>query len=173
MSAAQHMEWLSLMEKTRPFLAVGVLHDAFPQGFEKIETQKRQRVRSAYDEWRDAVDEGDPQIDLLHREWVHLVLQELLEYESEVLKASAEISALHYHEPLTGAEVRPDFAVTSGDKVKILIKHYAPDTDLSAPLPHESWAASPTERMTVLCRALNVRVGLITDGEQWAAVSVP
>src|SRR5262249_28366680 len=76
-------------------------------------------------------------------------------------------------EPLTGAEVRPDFAVTSGDKVKILIKHYAPDTDLSAPLPHESWAASPTERMTVLCRALNVRVGLITDGEQWAAVSVP
>jgi hypothetical protein len=100
------MEWLSLVEKTGPFLAVGVLDEVLPQGLEKVETRKRQRVRSAYDEWRDAVDEGDSQIDALHREWVRLVLQELLEYESEVLKTSPEISALHYHEPLTGARLR-------------------------------------------------------------------
>jgi type I restriction-modification system DNA methylase subunit len=173
MSAAQHMEWLSLIERTGPFLAVGVLNEAFPQGLEKVETTKRQRVRSAYDEWRDAVDDSDPQIDALHRQWVRLVLEEVLEYESEVLKASPQIPELRYHEPLTGAEVTPDFAVMSGDKVRILIKQYAPGANLSAPVSDESWAASPTEQMTVLCRALEVHVGLVTNGEQWAAVSAP
>jgi hypothetical protein len=167
------MEWLSLVEKTGPFLAVGVLDEAFPQGVEKVETRKRQRVRSAYDEWRDAVDANDPQIEALHREWIHLVLEELLEYEPDVLKSAVELSALHYHEPLTGAEVKPDVAVMSDEKTRILIKYGAPDTDLSAPIPGEGWAASPIERMTVLCRALNVRVGLITNGERWAVVSVP
>jgi hypothetical protein len=174
MSAAQHIEWLNLVEKTGPFLAVGVLDEAFPQGLEKVETRRRQRVRSAYDEWRDAVDDGDPQLDGLHREWVRLVLEELLEYETSVLKPTADLPAtLTYLEPLTGAEVKPDFAVLSGDKARLLIARYAPDTDLSAPLAGETWAASAIERMTTLCRATGVRVGLITDGEQWTLVSVP
>ena len=174
MSAAQQIEWLNLVEKTGPFLAVGVLDEAFPQGLEKVETRRRQRVRSAYDEWRDAVDEGDPQLGKLHREWVRLVLEELLEYEPNVLKPTAELPAtLIYLELLTGAEVKPDFAVLSGDKARLLITRYAPDTDLSAPLAGETWAASPIERMTTLCRATGVRVGLITDGEQWTLVSVP
>ena len=174
MSAAQHIEWLNLVEKTGPFLAVGVLDEAFPQGLEKVETRRRQRVRSAYDEWRDAVDDGDPQLDGLHREWVRLVLEELLEYEPTVLKPTAELPAtLTYLEPLTGAEVKPDFAVLSGDKARLLVARYAPDTDLSAPLAGETWAASPIERMTTLCRATGVRIGLITDGEQWTLVSVP
>ena len=174
MSAAQHIEWLNLVEKTGPFLAVGVLDEAFPQGLEKIETRRRQRVRSAYDEWRDAVDDGDPQLDKLNREWVRLVLEELLEYEPSVLKPTAELPAtLNYLEPLTGAEVKPDFAVLSGDKARLLVARYAPDTDLSAPLAGQAWAASPIERMIALCRATGVRVGLITDGEQWTLVSVP
>ena len=174
MSAAQNIEWLNLVEKTGPFLAVGVLDEAFPQGLEKVETRKRQRVRSAYDEWRDAVDEADPQLDALHREWVRLVLEELLEYEPGVLKPADQLPAtLTYREPLTGAEVKPDFAVLSGDKARLLIARYSPDSDLSAPMAGETWAASPIERMTMLCRATGVRVGLVTDGEQWTLVSVP
>lgn len=174
MSASQHIEWLNLVEKTGPFLAVGVLDDAFPQGLEKVETRKRQRVRSAYEEWRDAVDKPDPDLDALHREWVRLVLEELLEYEPAVLKPADQLPAtLVYREPLTGAEVKPDFAVLSGDKARLLVARYAPDTALSAPLAGQTWAASPVERMIALCRATGVRVGLITDGEQWTLVSVP
>lgn len=174
MSAAQNIEWLNLVEKTGPFLAVGVLDDAFPQGLEKVETRKRQRVRSAYDEWRDAVDEADPQLDALHREWVRLILEELLEYEPTVLKSADQLPAtLTYREPLTGAEVKPDFAVLSGDKARLLVARYAPDTDLFAPIGGQTWAASPIERMATLCRATGVRVGLISDGEQWTLVSVP
>ena len=174
MSAAQNIDWLNLVEKTGPFLAVGVLDDAFPQGLAKVETRKRQRVRSAYDEWRDAVDEADPQLDALHREWVRLVLEELLEYEPSVLKPADLLPAsIAYREPLSGFEVKPDYAVLSGDKARLLITRYAPDTDLSAPIAGETWAASPIERMTNLCRATGVRVGLVTDGEQWTLVSVP
>jgi hypothetical protein len=174
LSASQHIEWVNLVEKTGPFLAVGVLDEAFPQGLVKVETRKRQRVRSAYDEWRDAVDDADPQLDALHREWVRLVLEELLEFEASVLKSGDTIPAtLTYREPLSGAEVKPDFAVLSGDKARLLIARYAPDSDLSSPLAGETWAASPIERMTNLCRATGVRVGLVTDGEQWTLVSVP
>ena len=174
MSAAQHIDWLNLVEKTGPFLAVGVLDEAFPQGLVKVETRKRQRVRRAYDEWRDAVDEADPQLDALHREWVRLVLEELLEYEPSVLNPTDQLPAtLTYREPLTGVEVKPDFAVLSGDKARLLITRCAPDTDLSAPIAGETWAASPIERMINLCRATDVRVGLVTDGEQWTLVSVP
>ena len=174
MSASQHITWLNLVEKTGPFLAVGVLEDAFPQGLDKVETRKRQRMRSAYDEWRDAVDEEDAQLPALHREWVRLVLEELLEYEPSVLKsADALPTALTYCEPLTGAEVKPHFAVLSGDKPRLLIARYAPDTDLSTPMAGETWSASPIERMTMLCRATGVPVGLVTDGEQWTLLSVP
>jgi hypothetical protein len=174
LSASQHIEWLNLVEKTGAFLAVGVLDEAFPQGLEKVETRKRQRLRSAYEEWRKAVDESDPQLDALHCEWVRLILEELLEYEATVLKSADAIPAsLTYREPLTGAEMKPSFAVLSGDKARLLIARYAPDTDLSAPIADEMWAASPIERMTNLCRATGVSVGLITDGEQWALVSVP
>ena len=174
MSTAQHIEWLNLIEKNGPFLAVGVLEEAFPQGLEKVETRRRQRVRSAYDEWRDAVDSGDSQLDGLHREWVRLVLEELLEYEPSVLKLTSELpAALAYLEPQTGTEVKPDFAVLSGDEARLLIVRYAPDTDLTTPVEGETWAASPIERMITLCRAVGVRIGLITDGEQWTLVSVP
>lgn len=174
LSAAQHIEWLNLVEKTGPFLAVGVLEEAFPQGLEKVETRKRQRVRSAYDEWRDAVDNEDAQLAALHREWTRLILQEVLEFEPTLLKTVDELPAtLIYREPHTGAEVKPDFAVLSGDKARLLITCCSPDTDLSAPMAGESFVASPIERMTMLCRATGVRVGLVTNGERWTTVSVP
>lgn len=174
MSAAQHIEWLNLVEKTGPFLAVGVLDEAFPQGLQKIETRKRQRVRSAYDEWRDAVDNEDAQLAALHREWTRLILEEVLEFEPTVLQATDKLPAtLIYREPLTGAEVKPDFAVLSGDNARLLLTCCSPDTDLSAPMAGESFVASPVEQMTMLCRATGVRVGLVTNGERWTIVSVP
>lgn len=174
MSASQHIDWLNLVEKTGPFLAVGVLEEAFPQGLQKVETPKRQRVRSAYDEWRDAVDGEDAQLAALHREWIRLILLELLEFEPSVLKPTDQLPpTLVYREPLAGAEVKPEFAVLSGDKARLLISSFGPDVDLSAPLAGESWTASPIERMTMLCRATGVRVGLVTNGERWTIVSVP
>jgi hypothetical protein len=174
MSANQHIEWLNLVEKTGPFLAVGVLDEAFPQGLDKVETRRRQRVRSAYDEWRDAVDADDPQLAELHREWVRLILEELLDYDASVLKRRDAIPvALTYREPSCGVEIHPDFAAMAGKKPRLLVTVCPPDTDLNAPVAGDAWPDSPIERMIQLCRATGVRLGLVTDGERWSVVCVP
>jgi hypothetical protein len=172
---SERLEWLSLIDVSGPFLAGTVLEDAFPQGLEKVETPRRQRLRAAYEEWRDAVDNADPQLDELHDAWIRMVLQELLEYEDEVLVGPGSLNGkVTYLAPEHGTEISPDFAVQAGDgKYRLLVANYPPDTDLEKPLPTEQWPASPSERMTLLCRANDVRVGLISNGEQWMLINAP
>ena len=69
----KHTEWLSLVEVSGPFLSVTTLEKAFPQGLEAVPTRQRQKLRKAYEEWRVAVDEDDPQLVALHQERVALV----------------------------------------------------------------------------------------------------
>ncbi len=172
---SEQVEWLSLVDISGPFIAATVLEDVFPQGLEKIETPRRQRLRAAYDEWRDAVDEDDPEIGELHAAWIRMVLQEALEYEDEVLIPRDRLDGgLAYRALEHGVEIAPDFAVRGDDgKPRLLIAVHPPETDLEKPLPGDRWPASPLERMTLLCRANDVRAGLVTDGERWTVVNAP
>ncbi|MEZ4474127.1 MAG: hypothetical protein R3F60_25740, partial [bacterium] len=52
-------EWLNLLEVSGPFLAIPVLREVFPQGLEELDSARAKRLRSAYEEWRDAVDGDD------------------------------------------------------------------------------------------------------------------
>lgn len=72
-------EWLSLIEVSGPFLVPRVLEEVFPQGLERVETPVRHRLREAYEEWREAVDTEDSDLEALHRAWTRLVLEECLE----------------------------------------------------------------------------------------------
>ncbi len=171
---SHHTEWLSLVESSGPFLALPVLDAVFPQGIEAIETVDRRRLRSAYDEWREAVDEADPQLEALHCEWVRLVLEELLEYDSEVLKSRGDLDAsLSYTSAEHGVTIAPDWAVLADGKARLLVMVHPPGTGLESPLVGDGWPASAIERMTLLCRATGVRLGLVTDGERWALVNAP
>lgn len=172
---SEQVEWLSLVDISGPLLATSVLEDVFPQGLEKVETPRRQRLRAAYDEWRDAVDEDDLELDDLHAVWTRMVLQEALEYEDEVLATRDSLNGeLMYRAPEHGVEIGPDFAVRGDDgKPRLLVAIHPPETDLEKPLRGDRWPASPAERMTLLCRANDVRIGLVTNGEQWMLVNAP
>lgn len=172
---SEQVEWLSLVDISGPFLATSVLEGVFPQGLEKVETPRRQRLCAAYDEWRDAVDEDDPDLDDLHAVWTRMVLQEALEYEDGVLATRKDLNGeLIYRAPEHGVEIGPDFAVRGDDgKPRLLVSVHPPETDLEKPLQGHHWPASPAERMTLLCRANDVRVGLVTNGEQWMLVNAP
>lgn len=172
---SEQVEWLSLVDVSGPLLATSVLEDVFPQGLEKVETPRRQRLRAAYDEWRDAVDEDDLELDELHTIWTRMVLQEALEYEDEVLATRDSLNGeLMYRAPEHGVEIGPDFAVRGDDgKPRLLVAIHPPETDLEKPLRGDHWPASPAERMTLLCRANDVRIGLVTNGEQWMLVNAP
>jgi hypothetical protein len=174
MSAAQHIEWLRLIEYSGPFLAVGVLDEVFPQDLESVETTRRQRVIKAYEEWGEAVEVGDPLLKELHHEWINLILNEILEYDTSILKTGKDIpSTLTYRESMSGTEIKPDYAVVSVEKTHLLISCYSPGTNMNNPIPGESWAASPVERMINLCKATGVRVGLVTNGDDWSLISIP
>jgi hypothetical protein len=173
---SRHTEWLSLVEVSGPFLAVPVLERAFPQGLDIVETPRRQRLRAAYEEWCDAVEEEDPLLPDLHREWVRLVFMELLEYDRSTLKTDAETAEKYtVTSPERTEAFRPDWLIVSPSdgKPRLFVSIQPPGTDLDKVRKGDRWPASLLERMTSLCRAHGVRLGLITDGERWMLVNAP
>jgi hypothetical protein len=167
----EQTEWLNLVETAGPFLAGTVLQQIFPQGLEKIETPRRQRLRSAYEEWQEAVDETDDQLSDLHAAWVQMVFEEALEFDDEVFISDDKKPA--YSPDGYDVEFSPDHVLRSqaGDNL-FFVSVYTPGTRLDQPLSKD-WVATPIERMKLLCRSHSVRVGLVTNGEQWALINAP
>jgi hypothetical protein len=64
---SRNHEWLDLIEVSGPFLALPVLREVFPQGLEELDAIRARRLRSAYEEWRDAVDSEDSDLGRLHQ----------------------------------------------------------------------------------------------------------
>jgi len=173
---SRHTEWLSLVEVSGPFLAVPVLEKAFPQGLDVVETPKRQRLRAAYEEWCDAVEDDDPLLSDLHREWIRLVFTEILEYDGSTLTTDAEkAKAYSVASPERTETFAPDWLVVSPSdgKPRLFVSIQPPGTDLEKVRKDDRWPASLLERMAALCRSHAVRVGVITDGERWMLVNAP
>ena len=178
---SQHGEWLSLIDVSGPFLAEPVLKQAFPQGLEQTDPLTRKHVRQAYDEWRETVDTNDPDCPAIHRAWIDLILKRVLEFdedgEEDVLKpGSALPESLAVSISEHDVTLRPDYAVVdahNGNRPLMFVAVYPPDVDLGAPVKRKRWVASPAERMVELCRARNVRLGLVTNGERWMLVDSP
>lgn len=178
---SQHGEWLSLIDVSGPFLAEPVLKQVFPQGLEQIDPLNRKAVRQAYEEWREAIDLDDPQLPAFQKAWVELVLKRVLELdeddEEDILKPRAKLSdALTHLIPEHGVTLRPDFAVVdeqNDDRPLMLIQVFSHDVNLDEPVKGDGWATSPAERMVALCRANDVRLGLLTNGERWMLTDAP
>lgn len=180
-NVGQHAEWLSLIDISGPFLAVPVLKEAFPQGFEGIDDQLRRTIRQAYDEWREAIDQDDQDLAKIHEAWIDFVLRQGLELDDDgkgdVLKAGDDLPDTTCCDIAEyGMTLRADYAVIDDqhpDDPLMLVCRHGPDTPLDSPVVGDGWATSPAERMVELCRATNVRLGLVTNGEQWMFIDAP
>lgn len=176
-----HADWLSLIDISGPFLAIPVLMEAFPQGLEELNGTKRKRVRQAYDEWREALEQGDPQFIELHYAWLDEVLSRVLDLDedgkSDVLKRVEWCTNnLESVLPDQGVTQSPDLAVVDeqrANKPLMLIHTYTPDVDLEATIKRDGWTTTPADRMVQLCRSLDCRLGLVTNGERWMLVDAP
>lgn len=166
-----------MVETSGPFLTLTVLEQAFPQGLESIETPRRQQLRSAYSEWRDAVDEEDELLPQLHDAWVNLVLTELLEFdeESATPRSSWVGGDLSVSSPDGTAHYGPTWIIHApgSTEPRAFIAVTRPDADLESVVQTDGWIASEVERMTLLCRAHGVRVGIVTNGESWVLINAP
>ena len=171
MSLERHIEWLSLIEVRGSFLAVSALDKAMPQGIEIMQSVHRRRLRNAYEEWCEVVDEENERLGEFHDAWTRYVVEELLEYDSNCLKSGQDFpEELAYQHPQSLSLIRPDFVVTSLEGPRLFIATYPPGTDLEEPLQGDSWLASPLERMTMMCREKEVAIGLVTNGETWTLI---
>lgn len=176
MTANANHEWLNLLEVSGPFLAVPVLREVFPQGLEELDASHAKRVRSAYEEWRDAVDGDDADRDKLHTAWVDEVLRTALEADDSLLKAGKDVPASVVALPEHDTTITPDLVFidpTHGGAVLAPVHVFAPDTDLSASMKFGGLSCSPGDRMAMHLRALNLSFGLVTNGERWMLVHAP
>lgn len=176
-----HVEWLNLIDVSGPFLAEPVLNEAFPQGFEGLDAEKRRLVRQAYDEWREALDLDDPEFPKIHRAWIDHVLRLVLELDEngtgDILKSGAKVpETLRYDIPGRSISLSPDYAVLenrANGRALLLIVSYGEKTSLTEALGDSGYVASPADRTIELCRGTGVRLGLVTNGEQWMLVDAP
>lgn len=170
-------DWLNLIEVSGPFLAVPVLREVLPQGLEALTSGRPQRLRAAYDEWRDAVDADDADLPAIHWAWIDEVLQSALEVDDQVLRRAATLpERLKASPPEHGVTIVPDLAIvnpTQGDAPLLLVQLYDPDTDLDATRNYDGLATTPGARMVALLRAVGCPVGLVTNGERWMLVHAP
>lgn len=170
-------EWLNLIEVSGPFLAVPVLREVFPQGLEALTSERPQRLRRTYEEWRDAVDMNDLDLPALHAAWIDDVLVTALEMDEAVLRRGASLpEQLTVSMPEHGVTVAPDLAIvnpSSSDEPLMLIQVYDPDTDLDATRRFDGLAITPGDRMVALLRATECSIGIVTNGERWILVHAP
>jgi len=174
-TARHHAEWLSLLEISGPFLSMPVLMDALPQGLDAHDPRQAGELRATHEEWAD--NQGGLRPDpAIHTIWVRYVLESVLEIPAEVLAEGQAIpDGIKAVIPEHGEVIRPDLMVVDPDSGKpcLLVQVYPTGQALERPLPNRPWQASPATRLMELLHAAEVRLGLMTNGEQWTLVHAP
>src|SRR6266540_963923 len=191
--ARHHAEWLSLLDISGPFVSLKVLANAFPQGLDAPDLDVARELRLAYEEWLDSALGNRPDPDI-HRTWVAWVLRRVLDMPDAVLFDSSRKDAKTPREdrvdrhlgdfaplrevptvkvPEYGEELYPDFVIAEpgvDGKRRMFVQIVPAGQDLEKALAKSAWQASPATRMMTLLRGVGVRLGLLTNGEQWMLV---
>ncbi len=177
--AREHAEWLSLVEVSGPFLSIPVLMRAFPQGLDAHDPDHFQNLRLAFDEWDKncALKLPDPAI---HHAWIRFVLEKTLGFEDGLLAEGQAIpTGIHARIEEHHETIRPDLAVMepagspNQGRPRLLVRVFPRDQDVERPVKGKHWKASPATRMMELLHAVDVPLGLVTNGEQWMLVYAP
>ncbi len=175
-TARHHMEWISLLDISGPFLSLPVLMRAFPQGLDPAPPEIHASLRLAYEEWLDNQKGLHPEPDI-HRAWISWVLQNILHLPPKTLLNTPPLLSLIVPVAETRETLTPDLTLVDPDepnRVRLLINIYSPSVDFDQRLPGSRWnSSSPATRMMTLLHASGVRLGLVTNGERWMLVDAP
>lgn len=174
--ASVHNDWLTLVEPVGAFLTLPVLKRVLPNGIPPLDRDLRGEVRVRLEELT---------TDVASRTgWMQWVLRDVLGLGARLREASAIPQGLAHTVAERHTTLRPDFVLvepqtdgaartrllgirwplrTALDRRPVIDEHGQP-TD---------WAATPIERASLLCRAVNVPLALVTDTDRFALVWAP
>lgn len=168
--ARHHAEWLSLIDISGPFLSVEVLTDALPQGLPPRDSDLAANLRAAYDEWSDQREDRT-----IHGAWVDYVLGTALELPERVISRGPMIpTTLQFSIPEYGETIRPNILIHNPGQPgepRMLVATYPPGQNLESEVKDARWKASPAQRMQELLHRTDMRLGVVTNGDQWLLVN--
>lgn len=171
-TARLHAEWLNLIDISGPFLTIEVLSREFPQGLDVQDTSLRTELHAAYDEWRDD-QQGYRPTPAIHNRWIGYVIDTVMQHPDSVIATGQAIPADLKLVSREYGEVRPQLVVHEPDdpaQARLLVLAYPYTQSLERQVHGSANASSPATQMMELLHATNVRLGLVTNGEQWMLV---
>jgi hypothetical protein len=166
----QHLNWLSLVEVTGPFLTLPVLVNAW-HSLDGLEKEARERLRFEHGLWQTDTAK-------LQQEWITYILRDLLEWGDALTTAPERLDALALDVPDHATRLVPSFVLDTpespdGTSPELLGLVCQDGTQPTARIKDSDWSATPVDRMAQLCRHHGVQLGLVTDGRWWALVWAP
>jgi hypothetical protein len=170
--AASHADWLGLLEPHGQFLTLPVIREAFPGGLDRVPASQRDQVR---DQLSDLADTGTAG----RTGWLEYLLRDVLAWGTRLRSGPAVPADLTHTVAEKHLTLRADYALvepatgSSPERTRALVVRFDHGTDLTARIPGEKWAASPVERVALLCRATGVPVGIATNGDLLTLVWAP
>lgn len=166
---SKQYDWLRLIDISGPFLSATALDAAFPSGLDALDKRVKRELAHYYDEWQTAQDRASSDFPALHKAWCEAVLCTGLGFRDKYLLSGAGWSV--NGEGGIGA-FSPDRALKIfDDKVDLFVKFLPPDVQPNGRDTSDEWKDTFVEKMTRLCRSHGVRLGLVTNGEQWVLVN--
>ena len=187
--AELHRLWLELVDADGPFLAVPALKRVWPQGMPQPTGKELAALRDARPAFEKAWDRWDSNRDdkaavedyrQARDAWVNVILRDVLGWKTAYVTAAddaatanpaaAQALSAQVRSPDRSVTVRPTGALVHRDTVGALVLVIDPVDSLRDPLA-DGWAASPIDRMELLLRKVDVKIGVVTDGCWWAIVS--
>ncbi|MFI7080624.1 Eco57I restriction-modification methylase domain-containing protein [Micromonospora sp. NPDC049903] len=165
----QHRNWLSLVEVNGPFLSLPVLRRTWPT-LDSLDKRSRERLRQEHTTWQADTVAGQ-------QDWIGYVLGELLDWRDT--RHTDNLDELAHTVAEHDTELRPSFALVElgeevkPDSVRLLGLICPPGQQPTARVKDSTWAATPADRLALLCRHHNIELGLATDGRWWSLVWAP
>jgi hypothetical protein len=169
--AEAHADWLSLLDSRGQFLTLPVLREAFPGGLDRAPASTRDAVRD-----RIANLDDDP---ATRTTWLEFLLRDVLNWGPRLRSGPAVPADLSHVVAEHHTTLRADYALVtpasdgSPERARALVVRFPLGTDLTTRIAGDTWAATPIERVALLCRATGVPIGIATDTNQLTLVWAP
>lgn len=175
-----HRRWLAAMETEGPFLAARALVKAWPSGMPPLAGDERRRLTLATSEFERAWDAWDAKPETALDDYrqardafVDVVLRDVVGWGEAWQRGVEDEIDAEVTSPRGDVSVRPDGVARAGGRVGALVHVVDPVQGSLADPGLDGWSQSAIDRMELMLRRADVRIGVVTDGRRWALVSVP